>query len=194
MNKILFMVILAVLNLSSFSFSPKKILTQINIARDLPDQGMRTLCNISAWSYWVYHDGGGGNAPTGDPGGHFPSPDFWAIFTDGIIWGGYVRDGKEENPRVGGVTYVVGTVNGWITADGTAIDPYDPRAVVYRIRNDWQEHKNNLEEFREDAAQLYMIDPGSVTNDQLQSVYDQYESAWNNWPIDLGAPYYDVNK
>ena len=60
MNKILFMVILAVLNLSSFSFSPKKILKQINIARDLPDQGMRTLCNISAWSYWVYHDGGGG--------------------------------------------------------------------------------------------------------------------------------------
>ena len=179
------------------------IMFSISLARDtlngpkralLPQSEFitRTLCNISKWSFWVYRDGKSGNNPNGDPGGHFPVPGAHAIFTDGIVWGGYVDDGG-QNPRVGGVTYRTGTVPGWIQQNGTPVDPNDPRAVVYRIRHDWKNYQYNLEEFRNDAAQLYLIDPQSVTNDQLQSVYDQYESDWNNWPVDLGAPFYDVN-
>jgi hypothetical protein len=153
----------------------------------------RTLCNISKWSFWVYRDGISGNSPNGDPGGHFPVPNAYAIYNDGIVWGGYVDDGG-QNPRVGGVTYRTGTVSGWIQQNGAPVDPNDPRAMVYRTRHDWKNYQYNLEEFRNDAAQLYLIDPQSVTTDQLQRVYDQYEADWNNWPVDLGAPFYDVNE
>ncbi len=182
------------LSISALSFPPTKNLNQIDSVQDLPDNGRRTLLNISHWSYWIFNDGTGGNAPTGDVGGHFPGLDFGAIFADGIVWGGYVHDGEDENPRVGGVTYRSGTAPGWITGSGTAIDPNDPRAITYRIRPDWQDYNDDLEEFRNDAAQLYMIDPANVTNEQLQNVYDQYEHDWNNWPVNLGAPFYDVNE
>ncbi len=157
----------------------------------------RTLINAGNWSYWIYNTGTSGNDPNGDPGGVYPRGTAALIFTDGLIWGGYVRDTLSQNPRVGGVTYWEGVQQGWIVTPGdginppVAVNPNDPRAAVWRIRPDYQDLLE--EELRLDAAELYLKRTEDVTDEDIQSVYEQYAYDWANWPVDLGAPYYDVD-
>ncbi|NOQ98031.1 MAG: hypothetical protein GQ561_07670, partial [Calditrichae bacterium] len=44
-----------------------------------------------------------------------------------------------------------------------------------------------------DAAELNFIDPSQVTQAMIDTVRAQYVRAWNQWPADQGAPYYDHN-
>jgi hypothetical protein len=169
------------------------------LAKPSADRVGRTLSNIGNWSYWIYNTGTSGNDPNGDPGGVYPRATAAVIFTDGLVWGGYVQDTISQNPRVGGVTYQEGVQQGWITSYGngltwesaTAIDPNDPRAAMWRVRNDYQ--SLTLEQVRQDAAELNLVDANNVTEAQMQAVLDQYAYDWENWPTDLGAPFYDVD-
>ncbi len=170
---------------------------QMNIAKPFADPVGRTLSNIGNWSYWIYNTGTSGNDPNGDPGGVYPRGTAALVFTDGLVWGGYVRDGKEENPRVGGVTYTEGIQQGWITTpgDGTnppeAISPNDDRAGMWRMRVDY--YQLTMEDVRQDAAELNLVNPADASETMMQEVLDEYVNAFENWPTDLGAPYYDVN-
>jgi hypothetical protein len=170
---------------------------QMNIAKPFADPVGRTLSNIGNWSYWIYNTGTSGNDPNGDPGGVYPRGTAALVFTDGLVWGGYVRDAKTENPRVGGVTYTEGIQQGWITkpGDGTnppeAISPNDERAGMWRMRADY--YQLTLEDVRQDAAELNLVDPENASESMMQDVLDEYKYAFENWPTDLGAPYYDVN-
>ncbi len=119
------------------------------------------------------------------------------------MWGGIVRDTR--NPalpkmRVGGQTYIVGTLPGWIETPGTAntpplaVNPDHPRVALYRVRRDWQSLSIGDPELIFDAADVFEVGPEDVTAEMQQALLDQYAYAWSNWPGDLGAPYVDVNK
>ncbi|MCB0297321.1 MAG: hypothetical protein KDG51_19245, partial [Calditrichaeota bacterium] len=64
---------------------------------------------------------------------------------------------------------------------------------IYRIRADWGTLTINDPQVINDAADLNMIPPSQVTPAMAQEVLDDYQADWNNWPGDIGAPYYDLN-
>jgi hypothetical protein len=158
-------------------------------------QVTRTMSNISNWGYWIYYTGKSGNQPNGSSGGIYPRGTAGAIYQDGFVWGGQVDtdgDGVGDDIRVGGQTYNIGTQPGQITASGTAADITDPEVKVYRIRSDWRTLAGSM--VKQDAMELNELSSlGSVTESMTDAVIAQYEEDWNEWPVDLGAPWTDVN-
>jgi hypothetical protein len=167
------------------------------LAKPYADPVGRTLSNIGNWSYWIYNTGTSGIDPNGSSGGVYPRGTAGLIYTDGLVWGGYVRDSIEENPRVGGVTYNEGIQQGWIVTEGdgttrpVAVDPNDDRAGMWRMRVDY--FSLTQEDVRQDAAELNLVKTEEASADMMQDVLVQYKYDFENWPTDLGAPYYDVN-
>lgn len=94
----------------------------------------------------------------------------YAVFTDGIIWGGLV----EGAPRVGGATYNAGLQAGHILPDGLASDPADPRHRIYKIR---KVDANGLAELAVQYAKYA---------NQMRIDYEE-------WPVEFGAPWNDKN-
>ncbi len=158
----------------------------------------RTIANIGNWGYWVRYDGQSAHDPNGSSGGFYPRGTAASIYQDGLIFGGYVV-GDNSGPRVGGSTYTIGTLPGWVDGS-TAISPDDDeRVAMYRIRLDYKTFEDDpskegeeLEGLRSDAAEIFVVsDPEDVTADQLLAVYEQYEHDWEAWPADKGAPFVD---
>ncbi len=87
-----------------------------------------------------------------------------AVFEDGLIFGAKV--GTEI--RVGGSTYRAGLQAGPMLADGTPANPNDPKYKIWKIRKGWESL------------------PAGSERDRLE--YD-----YNNWPVEDGAPWVDVN-
>ncbi|MEA2077320.1 MAG: hypothetical protein U9O95_04810, partial [Candidatus Marinimicrobia bacterium] len=161
--------------------------------------GNRTLSNISNWSCWVYSNGKSAHNPDGSSGGIYPRSTAGTIYQDGFMWGGKFDtddDGIGDHIRIGGANYNIGTVPGRVITggdyeDGTfeVADPGDPSARLYRIRGDYQSLSH--EDLIQDAAELNMIDPSSVTESMTQEIIDQYELDWEEWPGEHGAPFDD---
>ncbi|MBN2279274.1 MAG: T9SS type A sorting domain-containing protein [Candidatus Marinimicrobia bacterium] len=161
------------------------------LAKTSLNQTNRTMSNISNWGYWMYSTGKSAQKPNGNSGGVYPRGTAGAIYQDGLVWGGKFA-GQSNDIRLGGVTYSIGTVGGWINADGTAASPSDPRVKIWRIRPDWE--TLTYDQVRQDAMELNELEkPGDVTDAMCQAVIDQYKEDWENWPVDLGAPYIDVD-
>lgn len=135
----------------------------------------RTLSNINNWSYWMYYDGQSGIDPDGNAGGIYPRGTAGVIFEDGFVWGLKVNEAPQI--RVGGQTYEVGTK--------ALLDH------IYRIRSDWR--TLTPAQVLQDAAEFFRKQVGSVTNQDLADIIEQYELDWRNWPVDQGAPWTDVN-
>ena len=157
-------------------------------------QSTRTMINIGNWGYWMLWDGQSGRDPiTGDSGGIYPRGTVSNIFADGFLWGGIVDDASSDFPlRVGGSTYISGAVPGYVDASGSRVDPeQDSRIRIYRIRADWETLTPSL--VTRDAAELNGVAQGAVTEAQQLTVIDQYAADWNEWPVDLGAPFNDLN-
>jgi len=157
------------------------------LAKATSGQLTRTLSNISNWSYWMNYNGMSGIDPNSNSGGIYPRCTAGAIFQDGFIWGGKV--GTEI--RVGGQTYNVGTTQGWIISEGVAVSSDDPRARIYRIRPDYETLTHAM--VAQEAAEANMVSAASVTEAMTDEIIAQYETDWNEWPGDLGAPYEDIN-
>lgn len=162
----------------------------------------QTLWNINDIAGWIRNDGYSGNNPfTGNSGVKYPRGTAGVIYQDGIVWGGRVFQSHWPQPegsyRVGGQIYRIGTAPGHVAIAGTPTDPpvaSDPlSAYIYRVRADWQNLTVNDPEVIQDAAELNNVDPSQVTPAMAQAVLDDYQWAWNNWPADLGAPFYDLN-
>ncbi|RMF60874.1 MAG: T9SS C-terminal target domain-containing protein [Calditrichaeota bacterium] len=154
-----------------------------------------TLFNLNWHSYWMRNDGfSGRNLTTGGAGGIYPRGTSNIIFQDGFIWGGLVNDPNPDFPqlRVGGQTYRTGTVPGRIISPGIAENSNLPHVHIYRIRKDYLSLSES--ELRRDAAELfYGGDTNSVTLADIEAVREQYERDWNEWPVEYGAPFYDLN-
>ncbi|MCB0284727.1 MAG: T9SS type A sorting domain-containing protein [Calditrichaeota bacterium] len=121
---------------------------------------------VNECAMWFANNGMGSHDPYTDANGFY-----WpggrnatksSIFADGLVWGGYVDD----SIRVNGNTHRQGLRPGNILKDGIPADPGDPRFGIWRANRDWQSF------------------PEGPEKDRLH--YD-----WNNWPVDLGAPWED---
>ncbi len=117
---------------------------------------------------WISNNGDGSHDPnTNGSGFYWPGgkiSEKTAIFEDGLIWGCMV--GRET--RVNGNTHRQGLQAGKILPDGIADDPLDPKYRVYKIRKGWEE-----------------LQPGPER--------DNYERDYNEWPVEDGAPWLDID-
>ncbi|MCB0284005.1 MAG: hypothetical protein KDF60_15575, partial [Calditrichaeota bacterium] len=115
---------------------------------------------------WFSNKGEGSHNPNTDGNGFY-----WpeglnsyksSIFMDGLLWGGKI----DNNVRVNGDTYRAGLNPGNILQDGTAADPNDPRFGIWRVKSGWETLPDGTEK-------------------------DRLKVDWENWPVDLGAPWKD---
>ncbi|QQS36883.1 MAG: hypothetical protein IPM56_02710 [Ignavibacteriales bacterium] len=126
---------------------------------------------------WVSNNGDGSHDPRTDGNGYYwptvngnndpPIPPNYrksAIFEDGLVYGGKVNG----QIRVNGNTHRKGLQAGRILSPGVADDPTLLKYRVYRIRKDWQS-----------------FPPGPVRT--------ELERDYNEWPVEDGAPWEDVN-
>ncbi len=150
----------------------------------------QSMINIGNFGYWFSHNGISAHNPyTGDQGGIYPRGTAGVIYTDGLLWGGMVRDPDPQKPqiRVGGNTFNNGTQPGsW------GMNPNDERARIYRIRMDWAYLTH--EQLEQEAVELFNVQSGKATKAMTEELAAQYRQDWKEWPVDLGAPYYDVNE
>ncbi len=136
-----------------------------------PEQSIIDAGSITSWvsssgfHNWMINNSFNGSYPNGVPVG--------AIFSEGINWGGLVHDGGSQLVRVNGNNYQSGCA---------------PVSRLYRVRTDYINA-----DLINDAANFFMVDPGEVTPEEIEILRAQYETDWNEWPANMGAPYYDVN-
>ncbi|MCG2715365.1 MAG: hypothetical protein L6422_03605, partial [Candidatus Marinimicrobia bacterium] len=182
------LIIVICLTLSLLAEGPDNFIKQNvpYLAKSTTTQVTRTMSNISNWGYWMYRSGQSAIQPNGSSGGIYPRGTAGAIFADGFVWGGKVGD----EIRVGGVTYNIGTMPGWIKEDGTACDPEDPRVKIWRIRPDYETLTYDM--VRRDAMEVNeLTSQADVSDAMCQAIIDQYAEDWENWPAELGAPVYE---
>ena len=149
--------------------------------------GQRALMNINNISMWFERNGSSGLNPLIDDSGvTFPRSTAQVVFQDGLIWGGRVLDGDAQILRVGGQTFLIGTVPGAILSQGVGEDPGDPSVRIYRVRRDFR-----TADLRTEAAELFNLDLSEVGADEVALIRDQYEKDWLEWPWQKGAPFVD---
>jgi len=138
----------------------------------------QSLINVSKITSWVrddgFHDWLLGTSPDQWNGNYPNGKDVGVIFSEGICWGGLVYDGQDQKVRVNGNTYGTGC---------------SPNTRLYRVRTDY--YKADL---INDAESFFMKDLKDLTNEDLETLKNQYEKDWNEWPADKGAPYFDIDK
>jgi hypothetical protein len=152
-----------------------------------------SVVNINNMAYWIEKSGAGTTA--GSPNGQqadYPIFTGGLIYEDGMLWGVKADEYPESAPvRVGGSTYYKGMKAGYVVhdADGNVVGADDPvNHHVWRVRTDFM-----TADLTKDAANFYATTASNVSAEQIQNVYDQYESDWMNWPAAWGAPYEDVD-
>jgi hypothetical protein len=160
------------------------------------------LLNINNLTTWQRKDGKSNHSPNDKNGVSFPRGTTTCVYQDGILWGAkaYVDSNMtipapfEQKIRVGGSTYGTGCQAGWVEGFGAAalsVSQEDSRNRIFRIRRDWQEMSD--EGIRQDAAECFEIPVSDVTDEQINIILDDYKWCWENWPVDLGAPFIDRN-
>jgi len=117
---------------------------------------------------WISNRGNGSHDPIADGSGfYWPGgncANISSVFEDGFVYGGII----DGNINVNGSTYRQGWLPGNILEDGTASDPSDPLFKTWKIKKDWES-----------------LLPSPIK--------DEYEFNFNNWPVEYGAPWIDVD-
>ena len=164
-----------------------------------------SILNIGGLTSWIRYDGIN-FSPSSDNATYYPAHLGNVIYKDGLMWGGKAfLDAAHTIPvfhtvRVGGATYGTGTRSGYVTglgATAVAAPQSNPEVRVYRIRRDYFALKtpdgSYTDDLRQDAADINEFPSPEVTNIQMDRVFQQYETDWNEWPVALGAPYIERN-
>ena len=159
------------------------------------------LMHLNEWIAYFQYDQLGvsvysGTLPEG--GAFFPSIGGTLTYMDGLAWAGLRRDGGIRALHGGGIFYLPGLQPGWIVQSGNgghspqAVATFNPRVRMYRWRKDF--FKVSDEELKKEVALLMMIPEDSVTQAWVDTLRQQYWQDLQEWPADLGAPYYDRNQ
>ena len=104
-----------------------------------------------------------------------------AAFTSGLLWGATIPG--DPQPRVGGTAYATGIQPGKILANGLADDPELDVYRIYRIRPDIYPGGPSVDLSLE----------ATLESSSESAIRTQYDLDWTEWPVQLGAPYYDGN-
>lgn len=135
-----------------------------------------TKLNINNISTWIYNNGDADIELTGNSGFVFPKGSGKAaIFESGFLWGGKINN----QTYVGGSAYRSGLQPGKILSPGTAEDPNLPKNRIYRVRPDYKTG-DLWNEISDEYSDYWTI-------------FNQYEKDWNEWPVNDGAPFDDLN-
>jgi hypothetical protein len=190
MNRILLSIFL--LFAVSFSQSDKRLHIKKSSPASVPSA---TLLNVNNFSAWYVSDGTMEYNPnTGNSGGMYPKGSVGAIYSSGLLWGGYINDGVMDvnQPRVNGQKYISGTKPGAIigTRTGVTENPSDSTVRIYRIRKDIA--TVDLKPFLDELDCPICLLPDNP--DPVGTLYRQYIKDWKEWPAHKGAPFYDAEK
>lgn len=135
-----------------------------------------SLLNINGASCWVTEEGFHDWVVASGWNGAFPiGTTVGAIFAEGIVWGGKVNDGSTPLVRVNGNTYGTGCA---------------PVTRLYRVRPDYADATADL---TMDAATFNNVSIDAVSATMIADLKTQYAKDWNEWPVNEGAPYKDVD-
>ena len=159
------------------------------------------LMNGNNVTSWVHSDGFFNWNERQSWNGEFPKGSgVGTIFSEGIVFGGYVTDGLYSNAlRVNGDSYQIGMQPGAIQSDasGHTIGADDPTALASRafgIRPDMPPslrgdtlHWPNL---NVDAATSLQKSVDSISISDRQQIANQYFQDWTEWPAKKGAPWF----
>ena len=135
--------------------------------------------NIGNVTTFIYNNGGADISNTGDTGFKYPySPTSYngCVYESGLLWAGKVKG----QIRSGGSCYNQGLIPGKILANGKPEDPSSNSVRPFKVRKDYK--TSNLSQEIQDENKNY------------QTVFNQYEKDWNEWPASKGAPFTDINK
>ena len=100
----------------------------------------------------------------------------------GFVFG--IKLPGENYPRVGGNYYNTGLQPGYIKSDGTPSDSLSKFSKVFRVRPD----------IYPGGPEVNLSDEENSLNSSQAKIRADYESDWNNWPGNKGAPFSDLNK
>ncbi len=135
-----------------------------------------TKININNISTFIYNTGKADISNTGDSGLQYPKLQVKTlVFESGLLWAGIVNG----QIRSGGSSYNTGLTPGKILPNGIPEDSNSPSVRAYRVRPDYKTGDFSTEVKDENKDQ--------------QSIFNQYEKDWNEWPASSGAPFKDVN-
>ena len=125
--------------------------------------------NINKVKMWQSNNGiGSYNSQINHSGFYWPydeNDSTAAVYSDGLLWGGYA----DGNLKVGGNHHRSGLEAGKILPGGIPDSVTSPRCRVFRIRKGWES-----------------LPPGSLR--------DSLETDYNEWPVQDGAPWVDINE
>jgi len=162
-----FVLFILVGGLLSLGFSPSDKEKTKRVSKVTTNDNSNAI-DINQCYMWVANNGMGSHDPRTDASGFYwpggREATITAIFEDGLIWGAKI--GREI--RVNGSTYRYGLQAGKILPDGTADDPSNSRYRIFKIRKGWES-----------------LPPGPER--------DALEKDYNEWPMQDGAPYVDVD-
>ncbi len=136
-----------------------------------------TKININNISTLIRNTGSADLSLTGDSGFEFPKlSGKTLVYESGLLWAGKVNG----QIRSGGSSYNTGLTPGKILPNGKPEDPNSQSVRAYRVRTDFKTGDLSTEVKDE--------------NKDRQSIFNQYEKDWNEWPVNSGAPFKDVNE
>lgn len=142
-----------------------------------------TSLNINNISTYFFNNGISDISSAGNSGLVYPKGSGkTAVFTSGLLWG--ARVAGDPDPRVGGTAYRTGLQPGKVLPNGTADTSTFDKYRVYRVRTDVYPGSDPNVDLSTEAA----LD--GLSESQVRA---QYETDWNEWPVDLGAPFNDIN-
>ena len=144
---------------------------------------------INQLTMWANSNGVlGYNPATGGPGVSYPRGSSTVVAREGLIWGGLVRDGRDDQLVIGGQSYISGTSPGAIVRPGVAENPSNTDVRIFRVRRDWAGG-----DLVHDAAVTFGIPEVLVTKADVELLRNLYRADWMGWPWEKGAPYYERN-
>ncbi len=188
-----FLFFIVLLSSIFISFHPGDLKKRITTLSDFP--GQYNIFNINNLQQWVKSDGSSSQNPFGGSGTFYPAGTAGVVFFDGLLWGGYIHNPNPDLPhyRFGGQQYKVSTVGGRIISPGVAQDPQDESVRVYRIRKDWQQLKADDPQLIAEAKMWLDMGAFADTLELVNQIIAQYQKDWLEWPVEYGAPFYDLN-
>jgi len=180
MKNYTFSIFLIFLTFSSFSLAQKSYQGHKDLKFGTPIRAYLNLNSIST----VFKNTGISDIDESEQSSGFKFPKETgktAVYESGLLWG--VKIPGDPQVRVGGSTYPEGLQGGKIISPGIAEDPNSLHVRIYRVRPDVYPGGPPVDLSWE--AQ----DEGKTE----QQVRAQYELDWNEWRVQDGAPFVDID-
>ncbi|KAA3616004.1 MAG: hypothetical protein DWQ05_09605 [Calditrichaeota bacterium] len=124
-----------------------------------------------------------------------PNSQLNILYHHSLIIGGILHHNDSSSVRVRGARYQSELQPGMILSPGIVENPEDDEVNrVWRIRRDIYEDSYNLQDnMHTESISVYGLSREQVTQTEINELLALYKEDWLEWPVDKGAPFYDVD-